>query len=91
MQETQHGVMSEVNRMELFDSLTIQSSTVVGPTPDNGDGFGKQSNKFLHWITPLDYYIGLPHWITALEYRFGLPQWITAFDYRIGLSLVRII
>ena len=42
----------------------------------------KQSNKFLHWITPLDYRIGLPHWITALDCRIGLPHWITALDYR---------
>ena len=42
----------------------------------------KQSNKFLHWITALDYRIGLLHWITALDYSIGLPHWITALDYR---------
>ena len=44
-----------------------------------------QSNKFLHWNTPLEYRIGVPHWITAPDYRIGLPHWITASDYRIGL------
>ena len=41
-----------------------------------------QSNKFLHWNTPLDYRIGLPHWITAPDYRIGLPHRTTASDYR---------
>ena len=53
----------------------------------------KQSNKFLHRITALDYRsdyrIGLPHRITASDYRIGLPHRIThritASDYRIGL------
>ena len=45
----------------------------------------KQSNNFLHWITALDYRIGLPHRITASDYRIGLPHRITASDYRIGI------
>ena len=42
----------------------------------------KQSNKFLHWITSLDYRIGLPHRITASDHRIGLPHRSTASDYR---------
>ena len=84
--------VSEVARMELFDSLNHVSSlkTVVGELPVKTVAV---IGKALKQVPPSDYRIGLPHRIThritVSDYRIGLPHRITASDYasdyRIGL------